>query len=132
MSLSGRKGVAIVGDTGVIHSGITGLLDAVEHGHDVLVIILYNKYSAMTPGAQPIPGLERVRALVEACGVDTIDEVQMESITKDELRGLSNGVLLSVGCRCCSLMLDRGSCTNESWAVTLLTCWGLLCYSEAP
>jgi indolepyruvate ferredoxin oxidoreductase alpha subunit len=88
MSLSGRKGVAIVGDTGFIHSGITGLLDAVEHGHDVLVIILYNKYSAMTPGAQPIPGLERVRALVEACGVDTIDEVQMESITKDELRGL--------------------------------------------
>jgi indolepyruvate ferredoxin oxidoreductase alpha subunit len=88
MSLSGRKGVAIVGDTGFIHSGITGLLDAVEHGHDVLVIILYNKYSAMTPGAQPIPGLERVRALVEACGVDTIDEVQMESVTKDELRGL--------------------------------------------
>jgi indolepyruvate ferredoxin oxidoreductase alpha subunit len=88
MSLSGRKGVAIVGDTGFIHSGITGLLDAVEHGHNVLVIILYNKYSAMTPGAQPIPGLGRVRALVEACGVDTIDEVQMESITKDELRGL--------------------------------------------
>jgi TPP-dependent indolepyruvate ferredoxin oxidoreductase alpha subunit len=54
----------------------------------VLVIILYNKYSAMTPGAHPIPGLGRVRALVEACGVDTIDEVQMESITKDELRGL--------------------------------------------
>lgn len=88
MSLSGRKGVAIIGDTGFIHSGITGLLNAVAHKHDVLVIILYNKSSAMTPGAKPIPGLEQVRALVEACGVDAIDEVQMERISEDELKGL--------------------------------------------
>ncbi|MFN4218130.1 MAG: thiamine pyrophosphate-dependent enzyme [Candidatus Bipolaricaulia bacterium] len=88
MSLTRRKGVAIIGDTGFIHSGITGLLNAVAHKHDVLVIILYNKASAMTPGAQAIPGLERVRALVEACGVDTIDEVHMEQISEDELKGL--------------------------------------------
>lgn len=88
MSLAGRKGVAIIGDTGFIHSGITGLLDAVEHKHNVLVIILYNKASAMTPGAQPVPGLERVRALVEACGVDAIDEVQMEQVSRDELKAL--------------------------------------------
>ncbi len=88
MSLSGRKGVAIIGDTGFLHSGITGLLNAVEHKHNVLVIVLYNKFSAMTPGAQPIPGLERLRALVEACGVDGIDEVQMEQIAKEELKGL--------------------------------------------
>ncbi|MCX8103093.1 MAG: thiamine pyrophosphate-dependent enzyme [Candidatus Bipolaricaulota bacterium] len=88
MSLSGRKGVAIIGDTGFIHSGITGLLNAVEHKHDVVVIILYNKASAMTPGAKPIPGLERVRALVEACGVNAIDEVPMERVSREELRGL--------------------------------------------
>lgn len=88
MSLSGRKGVAIVGDTGFIHSGITGLVNAVEHKHDVLVIILYNRASAMTPGAKPIPGLERLRAFVEACGVDAIDEVQMEQISEGELRSL--------------------------------------------
>jgi indolepyruvate ferredoxin oxidoreductase alpha subunit len=88
MSLAGRKGVAIIGDTGFIHSGITGLLNAVEHKHDVLVIILYNRFSAMTPGAKAIAGLERVRALVEACGVDAIDEVQMERVSEDELRSL--------------------------------------------
>nr|BAL57741.1 indolepyruvate ferredoxin oxidoreductase, alpha subunit [uncultured Acetothermia bacterium]BAL59069.1 indolepyruvate ferredoxin oxidoreductase, alpha subunit [Candidatus Acetothermum autotrophicum] len=88
MSFSGRKGVAIIGDTGFIHSGITGLLNAVEHQHDVLVIILYNKSSAMTPGAQAIPGLERVRALVEACGVATIDEIAMEQISPEELKKL--------------------------------------------
>ncbi len=88
MSLSGRKGVAIIGDTGFIHSGITGLVNAVEHKHNVLVIILYNKASAMTPGAKPIPGLERVRALVEACGVDAVDEVQMEQVSEDALKEL--------------------------------------------
>jgi indolepyruvate ferredoxin oxidoreductase alpha subunit len=88
MNLSGRKGVAIIGDTGFIHSGITELLNAVEHRHDVLVIILYNKSSAMTPGARPIPGLERVRALVEACGPDAIDEIHMEQTSADELKRL--------------------------------------------
>ena len=88
MGLSGRKGVAIIGDTGFIHSGITGLLNAVEHKHNVLVIILYNKFSAMTPGAHAIPGLERVRALVEACGVDAIDEVHMEQASPEELKNL--------------------------------------------
>lgn len=88
MSLSGRKSVAIIGDTGFIHSGITGLLNAVEHKHNVLVIVLYNKSSAMTPGAQAIPGLERLRALVEACGVDTIDEVYMEQASEEGLKKL--------------------------------------------
>ncbi len=88
MSLSGRKGIALIGDTGFIHSGITGLLNAVEHRHNVLVIVLYNKFPAMTPGSQPVPGLERVRALVEACGVEGIDEVQMEQIAPGELKGL--------------------------------------------
>lgn len=88
MSLTGRKGVAIIGDTGFIHSGITGLLNAVAHQHNVFVIILYNKFSAMTPGAQPIPGLEQLRALVEACGVDAIDEIQMEQVSEGELKGL--------------------------------------------
>ncbi len=88
MGLSGRKGVAVIGDVGFLHSGITGLLNAVEHGHNVLVIILYNKVSAMTPGVQGCVGLGRVRAVVEACGVAVIDEVQMEQVTREELKGL--------------------------------------------
>ncbi len=88
LSLDGRKGIAIIGDTGFVHSGIAGLLDAVAHQHNILVIVLYNKFAAMTPGSQPIPGLERLRALVEACGVREIDAVQMESIAREELQAL--------------------------------------------
>jgi indolepyruvate ferredoxin oxidoreductase alpha subunit len=88
LSLSGRKGVAIIGDTGFLHSGITALLNAIELGHNILVIVLYNKTSAMTPGAQPIPGMEKIRALIEACRPTGIDEVALASIQPDELKSL--------------------------------------------
>jgi indolepyruvate ferredoxin oxidoreductase alpha subunit len=99
MSLGGGKGVAIIGDTGFIHSGITGLLNAVERRHNVFVIILYNRFPAMTPGVQPIPGVGRVRALVEACGVENIDEVQMEQIGGEELKVLLERRLAERGVR---------------------------------
>jgi indolepyruvate ferredoxin oxidoreductase alpha subunit len=88
MSLSGRKGVAVIGDTGFLHSGITGLLNAVEFGHDVLVIVLYNRISAMTPGAQEIKGMERLKSLIEACGPTAVDEIDLDRASPDELRGL--------------------------------------------
>lgn len=51
-----RKGIAIIGDLGFAHSGIAGLVNAVHNGHDVLVIIIQNKISAMT-GGQDVPDL---------------------------------------------------------------------------
>jgi indolepyruvate ferredoxin oxidoreductase alpha subunit len=88
MSLSGRKGIAIIGDTGFVHSGITGLLNAVEQDHDVLVIILFNQTTAMTPGKQAIKGLNRIKRLVEACGVTAIDEIDMDAIDQAALTRL--------------------------------------------
>jgi indolepyruvate ferredoxin oxidoreductase alpha subunit len=88
MSLAGHKGVAVIGDVGFLHSGITGLLNAVEHGHDVLVIILYNRISAMTPGRLEIRGLEKIQALAAACGPATIDEIDVDAATPEELKGL--------------------------------------------
>lgn len=88
MSLSGRKGVAVIGDVGFLHSGITSLLNAVEQGHDVLVIVLYNRISAMTPGEQDIKGLDRLKGLIEACSPGAIDEVDMEKIEREELKAL--------------------------------------------
>jgi indolepyruvate ferredoxin oxidoreductase alpha subunit len=88
MSLSGRKGVAVIGDVGFLHSGITSLLNAVEQGHNVLAIVLYNRTSAMTPGKQQIKGLERLKRLVEACGPTAIDEIDMQKIEPDKLKAL--------------------------------------------
>ena len=88
MSLSGGKGVALIGDTGFLHSGITGLLNAVEFGHNVLVIVLYNRISAMTPGEQEIKGIERLKRLIEACGPTAIDEVDVDRASPEDLKGL--------------------------------------------
>lgn len=88
MSLSGRKGIAIIGDVGFLHSGITSLLNAVEYGHNILVIVLYNRISGMTPGQQEIRGLKKLKTLIEACGPQALDEIDMQGIQPSELRGL--------------------------------------------
>ena len=88
MSLSGRKGVALIGDTGFLHSGITGLLNAVDFRHNVLVIVLYNRISAMTPGEQEIKGIDKLRSLIGACGPTAIDEVDIDSASPEELKAL--------------------------------------------
>jgi len=88
MSLSGHKGVAIIGDVGFLHSGIPSLLNAIEHGQNVLIMVLYNRISAMTPGRQEIKGLHKLKVLIEACGPDAVDEIDLQSIQPSELKGL--------------------------------------------
>ena len=88
MSLAGKKGIAIIGDTGFVHSGLAGLLNAVELKHNVLVIVLHNKMSAMTPGAQGIPGIERIRVFIEACQPTAIDEIHVQKVQPEELQTL--------------------------------------------
>jgi len=88
MSSNGRKGVAVIGDTGFLHSGVTALLNAVEHGHNVLVIIIHNAISGMTPGHLDIPGMHRIRALAVACGVDAIDECDVQTDAVESIQAL--------------------------------------------
>ncbi|MCX9014985.1 MAG: thiamine pyrophosphate-dependent enzyme [Candidatus Methanoperedens sp.] len=51
-----RKGIALIGDFGLAHSGINGLVNAVHNRHNVVVVVLQNEVSAMT-GGQPVPDL---------------------------------------------------------------------------
>ncbi len=51
-----RKGIAIIGDFGLAHSGIAGIINAVHNKHNLLVIVLQNEVSAMT-GGQGVPDL---------------------------------------------------------------------------
>jgi len=77
---SGRTVVGFIGDSTFFHSGITGLVNAVFNRHDVLVVILDNKTTAMT-GHQPHPGVEQtslgpnesrvdIETIVRGCGVE--------------------------------------------------------------
>ena len=82
---SGKTTVAFIGDSTFFHSGITGLINAYHNKHDILVIILDNRTTAMT-GHQPHPGVDHtaigpnerlveIEPLVRACGVEHVQSV---------------------------------------------------------
>jgi indolepyruvate ferredoxin oxidoreductase alpha subunit len=79
-----RKGIAIIGDFGLAHSGMAGLINAVHNKHEVVVVVLQNDIAAMT-GGQQVPDLT---GLVEACVQDTeIIDPQADIGIKDLLEG---------------------------------------------
>jgi indolepyruvate ferredoxin oxidoreductase alpha subunit len=76
------KGIAVIGDFGLAHSGIIGLINAVENDFDILAIILQNDVAAMT-GGQGAPDLkEVVKALVPDTSFINVDNM-LESQGKD-------------------------------------------------
>ena len=54
-----KKGIAVIGDFALAHSGILGLLTAASEGYEVLVLVLQNEVAAMT-GGQKVPDLRKV------------------------------------------------------------------------
>ncbi len=64
-----RPAVAVIGDSTFTHSGITGLLDAVNDQSNITVVILDNATTAMT-GGQPSSAFERIEDICRGLGVD--------------------------------------------------------------
>jgi indolepyruvate ferredoxin oxidoreductase alpha subunit len=89
-----RRMACVIGDSTFMHSGITGLIDAVHNQNPFVTCILDNRITAMT-GHQnnPLTGMNLaggptytvdLKALVSACGVQHISEVDawnMEQMT---------------------------------------------------
>jgi indolepyruvate ferredoxin oxidoreductase alpha subunit len=78
--------IAFIGDSTFFHSGITGLVNAVANRHDLLVVILDNRTTAMT-GHQPHPGVEQtmlgpnpspvdIEGVIKGCGVEHVRKVK--------------------------------------------------------
>jgi indolepyruvate ferredoxin oxidoreductase alpha subunit len=95
------KSIAIIGDFGLVHSGLQALIDAEFNKRDVLVIVLANRVSAMT-GGQKVPDPERI---VRACCSDVavIDETAggqaIEQLIREKLS--TKGVSVIVACGEC-------------------------------
>ncbi|WP_340818779.1 thiamine pyrophosphate-dependent enzyme [Methanolobus sp. WCC4] len=79
------KGIAVIGDFGLAHSGIVGLINAVDGGFDLLVIILQNEIAAMT-GGQGTPDLQEVvRTLVpDMMTIDIDKSISSEGTAKTQ------------------------------------------------
>jgi len=61
--------VSVIGDSTFTHSGITGLIDAVNDGSSITVLILDNGTTAMT-GGQDSSATGKIEDIVAACGVE--------------------------------------------------------------
>jgi indolepyruvate ferredoxin oxidoreductase, alpha subunit len=62
--------VATIGDSTFLHSGMTGLLDAVDAETDMTVVIMDNFIVAMTGGQRTLLGSQNLERVVTGIGVD--------------------------------------------------------------
>ena len=95
-----EKGVALIGDYALAHSGLQGLMDALNNRREVLVVLLQNRVAAMT-GGQSVPD---VTPLLEALlPIKVLDAPVSGNVAKDVLKEelAKSGV---------SLVLVRGIC----------------------
>jgi indolepyruvate ferredoxin oxidoreductase alpha subunit len=118
---TGQPVVAFIGDSTFYHSGITGLVNAVFNGHDLLLVILDNRTTAMT-GHQPNPGVDTtfiganpnvvdIEAIVRGCGVTQVKKVKplnhkATRAALDEFKAMS-GVRVLIAVDPCPLFAKR-------------------------
>ena len=87
-----KKGIAVIGDFALAHSGILGLLNAVNEGYEVLVLVLQNEVAAMT-GGQKVPDLRKVvEAIVPDVSVFDMDDYKEKEKGKNSDEKNENNV----------------------------------------
>jgi indolepyruvate ferredoxin oxidoreductase alpha subunit len=95
-----EKGIAVVGDFALAHSGLQGLINAVWQKRDVLVVLLKNDVAAMT-GGQEAPDLTKLlEDLVPTRYMETLgSEEEVEQVLKKELKRSGPSAVVALG-RC--------------------------------
>jgi len=111
----GDKVVAVIGDSTFMHSGITGLVDAVYNKGKITVIILDNRTTAMT-GHQEHPGTGitaqgyegntvDMETLVRGTGVEDV-----KTIDAWDVKALRAGIKSAIESPQLSVIIARGGC----------------------
>ncbi|MCX6676872.1 MAG: thiamine pyrophosphate-dependent enzyme [Methanothrix sp.] len=93
-----KKGIAVVGDFALAHSGLQGLINAVWQKRYVLVILLKNDVAAMT-GGQEAPDLTHLlEALVPTRRLELPgSEEVVEQVLREELKRSGASVVVALG-----------------------------------
>lgn len=98
------KGISVIGDFGLVHSGIIGLINAVQLESDVLIIVLKNRVAAMT-GGQEVPDLTNV---VKQLSEDVMT-ISADDESEEDLKKL---ILDKLGRKGISVIFLEGKCTK--------------------
>ncbi|HAV10480.1 MAG TPA: indolepyruvate ferredoxin oxidoreductase subunit alpha [Dehalococcoidia bacterium] len=115
----GRKVVAVIGDSTFLHSGITGLVDAVYNNSKITVIILDNSTTAMT-GHQEHPGTGKSAKSVETQAVDNEQIVRglgvkdVQVVDAFDLKALRNTLKSCISNEQLSVVIVRGDCPTKT------------------
>jgi indolepyruvate ferredoxin oxidoreductase alpha subunit len=112
------KVVAVIGDSTFMHSGITGLVDAIYNNGHITILILDNRTTAMT-GHQEHPGTGISAQGQETFAVDIeslcrgIGVKDVKAIDAFDLKALRAGVRDSLERPEVSVIIVRGSCAMQ-------------------
>ncbi|WP_348303064.1 thiamine pyrophosphate-dependent enzyme [Methanothrix sp.] len=92
------KGIALVGDYALAHSGLQGLINALWQKRDLLVVVLKNDVAAMT-GGQMVPDLNTLlEGLMPVRYLDLLGSVQeAELVLREELIRKGPSVIVARG-----------------------------------
>lgn len=112
----GDRVVAVIGDSTFLHSGITGLVNAVYNKGQITLVILDNRTTAMT-GCQEHPGTGitaqgketravELESLVRGIGVDDV-----RLVNAWDLKALRESVKKSINTPQLSVIIVRGACS---------------------
>ncbi|MDH4158268.1 MAG: indolepyruvate ferredoxin oxidoreductase subunit alpha [candidate division Zixibacteria bacterium] len=128
--------VAVIGDSTFLHSGVTGLMDAVYNNSNVTVIILDNRATAMTGGQMhpatgktlmgddagkvDIPTLARALGVKNIAQIDPYDYDSVLKTIKEQIAAPGPSVIITT--RPCVLMPKR--IMEEPYVVDLELCNG--------
>jgi len=91
-----RKGIAIIGDYGLAHSGIPALINAVHNEHEVLVVVVQNEVAAMT-GGQKVPDLAGLLDyyIKDTAIVDPTNQTIIKSLLETKMKNRGISVLIA-------------------------------------
>jgi indolepyruvate ferredoxin oxidoreductase alpha subunit len=112
----GNKVVAVIGDSTFLHSGITGLVNAVYNEAQTTIIILDNRTTAMT-GHQEHPGTgisaqgKETQAVALESLAEGIGVRDVKVIDAFDLKALRTGVRDSLNRHEVSVIIVRGACS---------------------
>jgi indolepyruvate ferredoxin oxidoreductase alpha subunit len=88
------KGVAVIGDFGLAHSGLQSIIDAVDTEADLLVLVIQNHIAAMTGGQPAVDLRKAVSCMVEdvtAIDAETADRQAYSRLIREKIakKGIS-------------------------------------------
>lgn len=100
--------IAVIGDSTFTHSGITGLLDAVNSDSNIVIVISDNETTAMT-GGQESAGTDRIESICLGVGIEK-EHLHVVVPLKKNMEEIKNLIRKEIEYKGVSVIIPRRDC----------------------